>query len=247
MIQVINRALTIIEFIASTPGTPKTLTEIANHAGINQATCAHIVKTLVSRNYLEQVSRREGYIIGPMFYSISSSDTDRKHLAATAGPLMEELSKSLSEDTVLSIFQNNTKFVIYQAFGEHEVQLKKDTSGLHDIYQTATGRLLLAYLDRDSVDKIIEIHGEPGTKWPGAETKKKLFTELEKIKEENHVTVAELPNVAFAAEPVFKNGKAVAALGVSIPKYRFVDEHREKVLEESKICAREISSKLNSR
>lgn len=62
MIQVINRAFDILEFVATDPTRPKSLTEVAEAAGLNQGTCANIMKTMVNRRYLDQVVPRKDIV-----------------------------------------------------------------------------------------------------------------------------------------------------------------------------------------
>ena len=47
MIQVIHRALNLLEFIAQHPNREYSLTEIADQHQLNHGTCANILKTLV--------------------------------------------------------------------------------------------------------------------------------------------------------------------------------------------------------
>ena len=52
MIQVINRALNILEILAQEPDKEFGLSEIATAVELNAGTCANILKTLVYRNYV---------------------------------------------------------------------------------------------------------------------------------------------------------------------------------------------------
>ena len=54
MIQVINRALNILEILAQEPDKEFGLSEIATTVELSAGTCANILKTLVYRNYVEQ-------------------------------------------------------------------------------------------------------------------------------------------------------------------------------------------------
>ena len=78
MIQVINRALDILEIVAANPEKPTALGEIADALGLNHGTCANIMKTLVTRNYLEQVGTKKGYILGAKSYALTNNDAYRK-------------------------------------------------------------------------------------------------------------------------------------------------------------------------
>ena len=64
MIQVVNRALNILEIIAKNPDRELGLTEIADSVELNHGTCANILKTLVLRGYVEQAGAKKGYKLG---------------------------------------------------------------------------------------------------------------------------------------------------------------------------------------
>lgn len=61
MIQVIQRALDIFEFLAEEPHKSRSLSEISNAIGIQPSTCANIVKTLVQRGYLVKSQNQKAY------------------------------------------------------------------------------------------------------------------------------------------------------------------------------------------
>ena len=64
MIQVVNRALDILEFIAKDKNKIYSLTEIADALELNHATCANIIKTMVNRNFIDQIGHKKGYRLG---------------------------------------------------------------------------------------------------------------------------------------------------------------------------------------
>ena len=68
MIKSVQKALSILTFVAQQDERPVSLGRIAQGVGLNVATCAHLVETLCEENYLEKVSRREGYIMGPQMH-----------------------------------------------------------------------------------------------------------------------------------------------------------------------------------
>ena len=71
MIQVINRALNILEILAQEPDKEFGLSEIATAVELNAGTCANILKTLVYRNYVEQSGIKKGYKLGYMVYQLT--------------------------------------------------------------------------------------------------------------------------------------------------------------------------------
>ena len=71
MIQVIHRALDIVEFIARDPDKEFGLGEIAESLELNKGTCANIIKTLVNRGYLDQSGKNLApFGIGSTFFML---------------------------------------------------------------------------------------------------------------------------------------------------------------------------------
>jgi DNA-binding IclR family transcriptional regulator len=84
MIQVIHRALNIMEYIATDPDRPKELGDIAEDLKLHAATCANIIKTLVTRQYLVKLEKQKGYLLGPMFYRMGVMTVEAKAAAGAA-------------------------------------------------------------------------------------------------------------------------------------------------------------------
>ena len=71
MINSVHKAMNILSIISDAENKPVTLTEISQKSGINASTCAHIISTLSEDGYVERVSHREGYILGPETYILT--------------------------------------------------------------------------------------------------------------------------------------------------------------------------------
>jgi len=82
MIQVIERAIAILEFVAQHGKEPVQLIRIAENAGLPQPTTANIVKKLVSIYHLENVGRKTGYRIGALSesFDINSQNSSSSSL-----------------------------------------------------------------------------------------------------------------------------------------------------------------------
>jgi DNA-binding IclR family transcriptional regulator len=116
MIQVVNRALDIIEFIAIDQNKPKQLGEISKTLLLNNGTCANIIKTLVNRGYLEKISNQGGYILGNQLYNLVELETDVKHLISIAEPFMQKATEQLNENTLLAVIKGDKRTVCMLGF-----------------------------------------------------------------------------------------------------------------------------------
>lgn len=154
----LHKTFDVLEYILLQNGENVTPSQAAEALGINLATCTRIMTELVQRGYLEKVSRKSGYIAGPMVASLNTRDHLYKKLAAAAEKPVRVLSENLNCQVNLSVLQQ-----------DHRVMLTFHSPGFpvcpwrtfrfSDHWDTATGRLLLAALDDTTAKKVCKAWG----------------------------------------------------------------------------------------
>src|SRR5690606_2535055 len=146
------------------------LGEIANNLDLNNGTCANIIKTMVNRGYIE---KKKGYILGRQSYYLTNNFSNESELVKYAVEPMRNLSEILNESSVLSILKNNSRRTLHKETVIRQLQANpKDEI---NAYQTATGKLLLAYLDPTERNAYIKTYGLPGDCWKEADTERSLI------------------------------------------------------------------------
>jgi len=244
MIQVIHRALDILELVASDRSRLFTLSEIAGRLKLNNATCANIIKTLVSRGYLEQEGRKTGYRLGSMSYLLTGNYSHKQELLEAALEPMNALSASLNEGCILSVLKDNARILLHEIKSTHELQVinKKEK----DLYLTSTGRKILACMEEQEQKDFIRKYGLPSPEaWSGIEDEEDLLLELQKIRKKQLATQVSKARIVGIAVPIFKNGKVIASLGIYLPETRYTPSLQERILEELKNAGELINKKLN--
>ena len=247
MIQVLHKAFDILESLAADADRPRGLGQIAGELGLNQATCANILKTLVRRGYAEQVAPKKGYLLGPMSYSLAGSRPYRRDLLKAAEPLMAELAKEVRETVLLVALHQGKRFILCEARGDQDLQVRSDIISSDDVYETATGRLLLAHLSPEKLRTFVTMRGLPGAVWPEARRRTGLTRALEGIREHGKVVDVSKAQVAAAAFPIRDGETIVAALGLYLPRFRFKGAHRKRVLAGLEDTATRINRQLSER
>ena len=101
MIQVIHRAFNILELLAESTKTEISLSEVADTLHLNHSTCANILKTLVNRNYVEQVKSKGGYRLGYMVHQLTNSDPYDTRLLNISKLPLEILMSEINETIIL--------------------------------------------------------------------------------------------------------------------------------------------------
>lgn len=244
MIQVITRALDILEFVAQHGKEPVQLIKIAENAGLSQPTTANIVKTLVTKNYLEQVGRKTGYRLGAGAYHLTGNLSYNQNLILAAKDLMEDLTHQLNETCLMGVLRNNKRYVLHVVHSDQDLQVRTRMEA--EIYYTATGRLLIAYLSQKELDNIIQAIGLPSAEvWPGVQTRESLEKALQKIRKEEFVQTLNAKHIVGFAIPIYKNKQVISGLSVFLPESRFSTAHKEKIFKLMQGTAKKITERLN--
>ena len=246
MIQVVNRALDILELIAQDRSRLYTLSEVSSRLDLNKATCANIIKTMVTRGYLEQEGRMTGYRLGSMSYLLTGNYSHKQELLLEATEPINQLSDMLNESCILSVLKDDTRLVLYEVKSTHELQVinKKEKEN----YRTSTGRMMLACLEYKEQKEYIRKYGlpEPGI-WTGVEDEEDLITELNKIRKKQLAVQVSKAQIVGLAVPIYKDEKVIASLGIYLPLSRYTPPMQEKVIEEIRKTGDLINTKLNKK
>ena len=243
MIQVLIRAINILEFVAQHDKEPVQLFLIAEHVGLSHPTTANIVKTLLDKNYLEHMGRKKGYRLGIAAYQLTGNPMYQQNLIAAAKGPMEQLTQQLNETSLLAMIQNNKRIILHQV--ECNQVLKVNTVMVADVYDASTSRLCMAYFTSKELDSLIKAVGLPTKKvWPGAETRAGLENELSKIRKEEFVQLVSVYHTVGFAVPIYKDKIVIAALSIFVPESRYTDSHKGKIAKLIRKAAKQITGEL---
>jgi DNA-binding IclR family transcriptional regulator len=245
MIQVIHRALDILEFVARDRNREFGLGEISENLGLNKGTCANILKTLVSRGYLEQAGKKRGYRLGSGAFNLTGSFFLKDELLQVSREPMKELQGKLNECCILAVMRDNMRNTLHKVSSTQELQVITNNEEKH-VYLTATGRMILACMDTPERERFIQKFGLPGEMWKGVGDQDDLIRELDRIKAEKLAVHHDGAHVAGVGAPVFKHDKIIASLGIYLPEVRFTGALQELIFREIGHTAGLISEKIST-
>jgi DNA-binding IclR family transcriptional regulator len=242
MIQVINRAIDILEMLSQDLDKKYTLGEISDTFELNHSTCANIIKTMVNRGFVVNDRKKGGYSLGPKVYYLTGNFSYKKELLEIASEPMKNLETKLNENCVLASMKDNNRIILHQVTNTHELQV--NTSPEKNVYLTATGRVMLAFKTPIEQEKFIQEYGLPKQMWPEVRSEKDLIIDLNKIKEKQMAIHHADSDIIGVAVPIFKKDKLIASLGVYLPETRFRYKKQELIFTELKNTAEYINKKL---
>lgn len=246
MIQVVNRALDILEYVAKERDKEYTLGKIADNLGLNHATCANIIKTLTTREYIEKVGRTRGYRLGTKAYYLTGNYSNKKELLYAAVDPMGELTQKLNEGSILGILRENKRILLHEERSNQELQVinKKEK----DVYRTSTGRVILACMEDREINSFIKKYGLPEKDaWPEVEDKDDLLYELKRIKKKQIAVQISKASIVGIGVPLFLGEKVIGSLGIYLPETRFNPKASTHIFNELNKTAKLIMKNMNKK
>lgn len=245
MVQVLIKAFDILELVAQRKGQPISLTEISDELQLNQATAANIINTIVSKDYLEHIGKKKGYRLGLSAYRLTNAVAYEQDLINAAREPMEQLTAKLNESSILGILQNQKRFILHVVNSNQDIQVQIRSE--RNVYETASGRLLLAYLTDRELERFLQANGLPSEDlWIEATTLSGLKEALRDIKEngiaQTHKLMSHLKGFAV---PIFNNDKVIAGLSVFVPEYRCTEGKEAEIISSMIEASKSISRLLS--
>ncbi len=243
MIQVIHRGLDILELLASQPERIFPLGEIAGLLDLHRATCSNILKTLVQRGYVERLPARGGYRLGSLASPWQGLAAHDRELSMAAKPVLQTLSQELNETSLLGVVRGTRRVTLECAASDRDLQVR--SRQVRSVYETASGRLLLAYLPAEQQEAFVERVGLPeGLVWPKVKSAKDLDQALAGIRRKKLARSDSAEHVVGLAVPVWREGQVVASVSVYLPEVRFTSERRDEIISALQRAGEEISQRL---
>ena len=111
------------------------------------------------------------------------------------------------------------KYIIKSLDKEHKIFLKDEITRSNDIYRTATGRILLANMNRDEVKKIYLKHGAPmENEWSGISSYSMLLSRLSEINKKSIMVMSDEIdgeiNIGISGA-IYKDYQCIGAIGIT--------------------------------
>jgi IclR family transcriptional regulator, KDG regulon repressor len=245
MIQVIHRALDILELLGSQPDGKFPLGEISQLLGLHPATCSNILKTLSERGYVERLPARGGYRLGNLASSWKSAAEHDHKLSLVARPVLQALSQELNETALIGVIRGSKRVTLECAAGNRDLQVR--SRQVRNVYETASGRLLLAYLPHQQQTAFVERIGLPEDHvWREVRSAEDLERALAAIRRHKLARSHSPEHVVGLAVPVWREDEVVASVSVYLPEVRFASRRRNEIVAALREAGEEISRRLDA-
>ncbi|MCF2446747.1 IclR family transcriptional regulator [Dyadobacter sp. CY345] len=245
MVQVVIKALDILELVAQRNGQAISLTEISEELQLNQATAANIIKTLAEKNYLEHIGKKKGYRLGPGAFQLTNEVAYGQNLVNAAKEEMENLTARLNESCILGTLRHYKRYILHVVNSNQDIQVRIRSE--RSVYETASGRLLLAYLSEKERERFLQQNGLPDMiTWEEGSTPEGLLSALDSIRQEGLATTFfKHTHLLGFAVPIYENKVVVAGLSIFLPEYRFSASRKREIVQALREAGEVITRKLS--
>ena len=131
---------------------------------------------------MSQVSRTSGYILGAYSYYLTRYKTFQKDLITTCNPALRWIQRRTGHTALLAVLVESEKFVISYAEDEKGVLHERGELYRGNLYNSATGRVILSSMRRTELTQLVDKIGLPLEEdWPGIDSLETLERNLRVI------------------------------------------------------------------
>lgn len=179
---------------------PATLTDIATRLGYSKSTVHRHLATLQREGYVTE--GEDGYRIGLLYLDFGIHARDENRLYRAAKEKVDDLADEVEENVWLMVEENGYGVFLYHATDEYPVRTFTREGYRGHLHAFAGGKAVLAHLDPERIDKIVDRRGLPARNDRTITDRDELLAELERVRERG---------VAFNRRELMRGINAVAA------------------------------------
>ncbi len=224
--QSLSRALSLLERLAETPG-GMNLTDLSQQLGIPAATAHRMLSTFEEHDFVAQDPELGVWYIGLKAFTIGNAFVQRRDFVASARPLMQTLMERCGETVNLGVIDDGEVVFISQVESREVMRMIVRLGSRSPVHASGVGKALLAYLGDERLVAILERRGLGRFTERTIDSPAQLREELETVRERGYALDDEEHAVGLrcVAAPIFdENGQALAAISLSGPKARLIDD-----------------------
>lgn len=245
----VEKALAIIEYLLKNEE-EKRITDIAKDLKINASTIQRIVNTLYGENYLYQDPSSRKYKLGLKFLEISKNILKQIDLRRITAPYLRELRDQTGETVHLMVLDDSVGVYIDALESLQRTRVVSSIGTRDDLYYSAVGKAILAYLSDSEVERIAKIRGLRKITHKTITNPNLLKQELKKIRNRGYSIDDEEGEVGTRCigAPIFNhNGKVISSISIAAPCHRLslkkIKDYIPLVVETAKKISNELGNK----
>jgi len=249
-IRAVDRALDVLLcFSANTP--VLSMTQISEIVGMNKSTVHRLLATLEAKRFVQRDPLTGLYQPGNRLLQMAFLTTQKNNLFEVVEPYMKKLNELYRETITLSILDDSD--VVYSSVVESQqtVKLAAKPGQRLPAFCTASGKVLMAYSDEETIQKIFD-QGFPEYTSFTIRSSETLIHIFRLVRERGFAYSEQEYEEginAVAAPIIDRNKRPLAAIAVAGPAYRLTLERMleigPSVAETAREAIRDLELRVN--
>jgi IclR family acetate operon transcriptional repressor len=223
VIQSVDRALFLLEYIVAHPEKKLSLTELAEVMDLDKSSVFRTLTTLSRHGLVRQEEGKKLYRPGFGIFGLASSLYEQMKLPVVVSPYLREIARKTQENAHLAIKSGAQVVFIDREQGTNRILTNTNIGDAEELYCTAVGKCVISDYSRDELE--ILLGGRTLVRFTERTITDlgSLAKELGDVKARGYGTDIEeyAENVVCLACPIINyQGKIIAAIGISGTKDR---------------------------
>lgn len=227
----VQRALQLIEIVASEPQSGLSLTEIARTLGVSKSTTLATARTLAAHGILRSIEPGPRYKLGTALIRYGELASQSNALGELCLPILRSVSAATGMTSRLAVTQDGYPVGIERVDGQGNVRFHAPLGHREPPHATAAGKSILAMLSRERVAEICRETGLTRFTEHTITEQDTLFAELGTVRRRGYSVddEEEVMGVFCVGAPVFDhNGDCAGAISVTgikhdLPSWRIAE------------------------
>ena len=228
-VRAVERALAIL--LCFSRNTPElTLTQIAERVGLNKSTVHRLLATLNQNRFIQRDPATGAYRPGIRLMQYAYLMLEQNDLRRSAAPFLHHLWEQVRETVDLAVLDNGEVVYIQVLESPQRVKLAAALGQRLPAYCTASGKALLAYMDDETIRRVLE-DGTPKRTDCTILSREAFLENLRAIRTRGFAMSEQEyeEGINAVSAPILAPGdQPIAAVAVAGPAYRLT---RERMIE----------------
>lgn len=216
-IQSVENACTVLETLMRRNDT--SVSDLSKEINLSKSTIHNHLKTLAEAGYVDK--QRGEYQLGLQCLTLGGYARDHHSLYQTARSAVDHLAEETGELAMVTTHDRGKSVYLYQVRGADAVTTDSYLGIRLPLHCTATGKAMLAYMDRDQAEQILSQEGLPEQTENTITDPEQLFEEFDQIRDRRVAFDDEerILGMRGIASPVIERGSGavIGALSITGP------------------------------
>jgi DNA-binding IclR family transcriptional regulator len=228
-----DRVFDLLEVLAGT-GRAMGHGELSRRTAIPKGSLTALLRNLVARGYVDYLERTRDYRLGERTYELARRGAHHRDLVRLSQPWLDHLVRVTGESATLTVLRDDMAERVAASATPSAVLYTTHVGILMPLYAASGGKILLAWLpaaEREAYLRNVSLR--PCTK-KTIRSVSVLRRELQAVRDEGvgwSWGEFTLGMVGVSIPVLDPHGRAIAALGVTLPESRFDELRQESLLQ----------------